>query len=196
MNIDNNSYFCKFIEYTIRTMKAIVRFFRKRAIKGFLRRRKSCILPDISKYPSVAILLDQDQFKRYKEIENALTRLFVLKRYSFIVYVDELPKNVMQTDRYFFIRKEDFDFWGRMKRDKYESLISLSFDMVVDFTKVQDDLMMNKYILTLINNSFRVTFGNSSHKLYDMVIDSKKDDEMLNQIEILKNYLSMLLGKR
>lgn len=177
-------------------MKAIVKFFRQRAIKSFLRRRKSCILPDITKYPSVAILLDQEQFKRYKEIENALTKLFLLKRYSFIVYVDALPTNVMQTDRYFFIRKEDFDFWGLMKRDKRESLISMAFDMVIDFTKKQDELLTNKYILTLINNSFRVTFGKSSQAFYDLVIDSKKDEEMLNQIEILKNYLSMLLGNR
>ena len=177
-------------------MKAIVRFFRQRAINGFLKRKKSCILPDISKYPSVAILLDPEQFKQYKDVENTLKRLFTLKRYTFIVFVDELPKDVMQTDRYFFIRKEDFNFWGLMKRDKYESLISLSFDMVVDFTKVNDEVMTNKYILTLINNSFRMTFGKSNHKLYDMVIDSKNDDNMLNRIEILKNYLSMLLGQR
>ena len=177
-------------------MKAIVKFFRQRAVNGFLKRKKSCILPDITKYPSVAILLDNDQFKRYKDIENTLKRLFVLKRYTFIVYVDELPKDVMQTDRYFFIRKEDFNFWGLMKQDKKESLISMSFDMVVDFTKMPDELMANNYILTLITNTFRVTFGSDCPALYDMVIDSKKDDDMLNRIEILKNYLSMLLGKR
>ena len=177
-------------------MKAIVRFFRRRALNGFLKRKKSCILPDISKYPSVAILLSQEQFKRYKEIESTLTRLFLLKRFSFIVYVDALPTNVMQTDRYYFIRKEDFDFWGLMKRDKRESLVSMQFDMAVDFTKTQDEQLTNKYILTLVNCSFRVTFGNSSQAFYDMVIDSKKDDDMLNQIEILRNYLSMLLGKR
>jgi len=32
--------------------------------------------------------------------------------------------------------------------------------------------------------------------MYDMVIDSKNDDDMLNRIEILKAYLSMLLGRR
>ena len=73
-------------------MKAIVRFFRQKAINGFLKRKQSCVLPDIAKYPSVAILLDQDQFKRYKEIEAELRRLFVLKRYTFITYVDALPK--------------------------------------------------------------------------------------------------------
>jgi len=177
-------------------MKTIVRFFRLRAIRGFLKRKKSCVLPDIAKYPSIAILLDKDQFKHYKDIENTLKKLFALKRYTFIVYVDELPKDVMQTDRYFFIRNEDFNFWGLMKRDKYESLISLAFDMVVDFTRKPDELLTNKYILTLINNSFRMTFGKSSMKLYDMVIDSKNDDDMLNRIEILKNYLSMLLGQR
>ena len=177
-------------------MKAIVKFFRQRAIKGFLKRKKSCILPDISKYPSVAVLLDQDQFNRYKEIEARLKNLFVMKRYTFIVYVDALPTNVMQTDRYFFIRKEDFNFWGLMKLEKKESLLCLAFDLVIDFTKKNDELLTNEYILTLINNSFRLTFGSSCPSMYDMVIDSKKDEDMLNRIEILKNYLSMLLGKR
>lgn len=177
-------------------MKAVVRFFRQRAIKNFLKRKKACVLPDISKYPSVAVLLDQQQFKCFKEIEQALTSRFVLKRYTFIVYVDALPSDVMQTDRYYFIRKEDFDFWGMMKRDKYESLISMSFDMVVDFTRTQDELLTKDYILTLVNNSFRMTFGGKSSAMYDMVIDSKKDDDIINQIDILKNYLSMLLGQR
>lgn len=177
-------------------MKAIVRFFRQRAVNRFLKRKKSCILPDISKYPSIAILLDQDQFKRYKEIEAVLRRLFVLKRYTFITYVDALPKDVMQTDRYFFLRKEDFNFWGLIKQLKKESLLCLSFDLVIDFTRMPDDELTNTYIMTLINNSFRMTFGNTCPALYDMVIDSKKDDDMLNRIEILKNYLSMLLGQR
>lgn len=177
-------------------MKAIVRFCRQRAINGFLKRKKSCILPDISKYPSVALLLDQDQFKRYKEIENTLKNMFVMKRYSFIVFVDALPKDVMQTDRYFFITKEDFNFWGLMKQAKKESLLCLAFDLVIDFSTKSDDLLTNDYILTLINNSFRLTYGTSCPAMYDMVIDSKKDDDMLKRIEILKNYLSMLLGKR
>lgn len=177
-------------------MKAIVRFVRQRAINGFLKRKKACILPDITKYPSIAILLDNDQFKRHKEIENVLSRLFVMKRYTFIMYVDALPKDVMQTDRYYFIKKDDFDFWGVIKRNKKESLLCMSFDMVIDFTKKVDELMTNTYIMTLINNTFRITFGHSYKSLYDMVIDSKKDDDMLNQIEILKNYLSMLIGKR
>ena len=176
-------------------MKAIVRYCRQRAVRGFLKRKKSCVLPDISKYPSVAILLDSDQFKRYKDIENALKRLFALKRYTFIVYVNALPKDVMQTDRYFFIRKEDFNVWGLIKQEKKESLLSLSFDMVVDFTRLPDEMMTNAYIITLINNTFRVTFGNTCPSLYDLVIDSKNDDDMLNRIEILKNYLTMLLGK-
>ncbi len=181
---------------SLKTMKAIVKFCRQHAINGFLRRKKSCILPDIAKYPAVAILLDKDQFARYKEIENTLKRLFDLKRYTFIVYVDELPKDVMQTDRYFFITKNDFNFWGLMTVAKRESLMCLSFDLVIDFTHIKDDMMTNEYILTLINNSFRMTFGTSCPAMYDMVIDSKKDDDMLNRIEILKSYLSMLLGKK
>ena len=119
-----------------------------------------------------------------------------MKRYTIIVFVDELPTDVLQSDRYFFLRKEDFNFWGMMKREKYESLISLSFDFVVDFTKMQDELMTNTYILTLINNTFRISFRSKFTSFYDMVIDSKKDHDMLNRIEILQRYLSMLLGMR
>lgn len=177
-------------------MKAIDRYFRQKAINGFLKRKKSCVIPDIAKYPSMAILLDQDQFKHFREIEAELRRLFMLKRYTFIVYVNALPKDVMQTDRYFFIRKGDFNLCGLMKQTKKESLQRLSFDLVVDFTRMPDEQLTIAYIITLINNSFRMTFGNTCPALYDMVIDSKKENDIFNRMEILKNYLSMLLGQR
>ena len=177
-------------------MKAIVRFFRRRAIKNFLKRKKQCILPDITKYPTVAILLNEEQFKRHKEIEKQMASLFDLKRLTIIAYVNKLPTDVLESDRHFYIQKGDFDFWGLMKQDKKESLISLSFDMMIDFVRNDDDILTNKYIMSLINNTFRVTFGRRCTKFYDMVIDSKKDDDMLIRIEILHDYLSMLLGKR
>ena len=177
-------------------MKAIVRFFRQRAIRGILKRKKACILPDIAKYPTVAILLNEDQFKFHKEIEETVNRLFNLKRLTIIAYVNTLPKDVLQSDRHFFIQKDDFSFWGLMKQDKKESLISLSFDMMIDFARTDDEVLTNKYIMSLINNTFRVTFGRRCTKFYDMVIDSKKDDDMLRRIEILHDYLSMLLGQK
>ena len=177
-------------------MKAIVRFCRQRAISGYKRRRKACILPDILKYPSIAILLDKDQFAHYKEIRDKLMSLFEMKRFTFFVYVDKLPADVMQTDRYYFVTKDDFNFWGIIKRDKKESIISMSFDLLLDLSRVRDDIMTNVYLMTLINNSFRVTFDKHYRSLYDMVIDSKKDEDMLNRIEILHTYLSMLLGQK
>lgn len=177
-------------------MKAIVRFFRRRAIREFLKRKKQCILPDITKYPTVAILLTEEQFKRHKEVEKTMAQLFDQKRLTFITYVNALPKDVLQSDRHFFIQKDDFTFWGMMKQAKKESLISLSFDMMIDLACNDDELLTNKYIISLINNTFRVTFGRRCTKFYDMVIDSKNDDDMLRRIEILHDYLSMLLGKR
>ena len=68
--------------------------------------------------------------------------------------------------------------------------------MMIDFARTNDELLTNQYIMSLINNTFRVTFGHRCTSFYDMVIDSKKDDDMLRRIEILHDYLSMLLGKR
>ncbi len=183
------------ILWSITVMKAVVKFFRHRAVGRFLKRRKACVLPDLNKYPSVAVVLDNDQFEHHKEIEQALSKVFVMKRYTFIVYADTLPGTVMQTERYFFITKNDFDFWGMIKKDKKEAIAYMSFDMVVDFSRKSDDLETNNYIISLINSSFRVTFGNTARQLYDLVIDSKKEDSILNQIGILHRYLSMLLGK-
>ena len=177
-------------------MKAIVRFFRQRAIKSFLKKKKNCVLPDITKYPTVAVMLDAEQFKRHNEIEKTLSRFFTMKRYTFIVCCDEIPENVAKSNNFFFITKKDFDFWGLIRREEKYELLSMAFDMLVDFTKTTDELMTNNYVMTLINNSFRVRFGTSSPAFYDLVIDTKKDDDMLNQIEILYKYLSMLLGRR
>ena len=177
-------------------MKFLVKLGRRNAIRGFRKKRKPCILPDITKYPSVAIMLDKDQFANYKEIQNKLTTLFDLKRFTFFVYVDELPKNVMQTDRYYFITKNDFNMWGLVKQDRKESIISLSFDLFLDLTKWRDDMMTNVYIMTLINCSFRATFNKKYSSAYDLVIDSKGNEDLLNKVEILHAYLSMLLGKR
>ena len=176
-------------------MKAIVRFFRQRAINGFLKKKKSCILPDISKYPTVAILLDEDQFQSHKEIERKMACLFNLKRLTFIAFVGTMPKDVLQSDRHFYVKKEDFDLCGLMKKKKRESLQCLSFDMLVDVTRNNDELMTNKYIMSLTNNTFRVTFGADCPSMYDMVIDSKKNEDILSKIEILHDYLSMLIGK-
>ena len=177
-------------------MQAIVRFFRQRAIRGFLKRKQQCILPDITKYPTVAVLLDEEQFKRHKEVEKTMNGFFAMKRLTFVTYVNTMPQDVLLSDRHFYVKKDDFNFFGLMKNNKKESLQNLSFDMMVDFVNNNDELLTNKYIMSLINNTFRVTFGHQCTSFYDLVIDSKKDDDMLKRIEILHDYLSMLLGKR
>lgn len=142
------------------------------------------------------MLLDEDQFKRHKEIEQTVSRLFDLKKFTFVTYVNELPKDILQSDKYVFLVKNDFNFWGLMKKEKQESLQSEPFDMLIDITHSNDELLTNQYVMSLINNKFRVTFGHDHTSLYDLVIDSLKDVDMLKRIEILHDYLSMLLGKK
>lgn len=177
-------------------MKAVVRFFRHRAINGYIKVKKSCVLPDISKYPTVAVLLDKEQFERRKDIEKALTNLFVMKRYIMVACVDRISEDLWQTEHYFVIEKKDFNKLGLLNKEKKEVLGRMQYDMLVDLSKIQDDVMTNHYVMSLINNTFMVTFGNSYHSLYDMVIDSKKDDNEVSQIEVLNKYLSMLIGQK
>lgn len=161
-----------------------------------MKSKKGCSIPDTDKYPSIAVILDSEQFGRHKEIEAKLRSLLDMKRLSFFTYVESLPTDVMQNEKYIFFTKDNFNFWGLVKADKKNSLYGLWYDMLVDFTKVQDDVFTNKYIMTLVSNSFKVTFGKKYRSFYDFVIDSKKEDDIIKQIDILHDYLKMLLGKK
>ena len=177
-------------------MNAVVRFFRHRAINGYIKKKKSCVIPDISQYPTVAVLIDRKQFERRKEIERALTDTFLLKRYMFVVCVDTIPRDVWRSEHDFIIEKKDFNFCGILKKEKKDALVSRQYDLLVDLSKMSDDIMTNHYLMSLINNTFMVTFGNNYQSLYDMVIDSRNDDNESSQIGVLYRYLSMLIGKK
>ena len=177
-------------------MKAVVRFFRHRAINGYINRKRSCVLPDISQYPTVAIVIDREQFGRRKDIERTLTNMFLLKRYMFVVCVDTIPGDVWQGGHDFIIEKKDFNCCGLLKKEKKDALVRMQCDMLVDLSKMSDDVMTNNYVVSLVNSTFTVTFGNNYQSLYDMVIDSRKDDNESNQIGVLYKYLSMLIGKK
>lgn len=170
------------------------KFFRNRAIKAFLKRKKNGVLPDISKYPTVALLLNEEQFAKHKELEKILDKLFTLKKCYLFVISNELPDFVLVGDKINFITKKNFNFFGMLDGDVQSSLTSLSYDMIVNLAGNNEELLTEEYIMTILKTSFRISFGKSYESLYDLVIDSKNAD-LIAKIEALHKYLSMLSGK-
>lgn len=171
------------------------RFFRNRAINAFLAKKKNGVLPDISKYPVIALLMDETQYVKVKELETVLNKLFVPKKICFFVIYNELPKDFKIDGKANVISRGDFNIFGRLKKNVQFELTSTSFDMMVNLSGGNSELLMEEYIMAVLKASFRVSFGNSCGSLYDFVIDSKQDG-LVGKIETLHKYLVMLLGKK
>lgn len=170
------------------------KFFRNRAICAFLKKEKKCVLPDISKCPTMALLINGVQFARLKELEANLNKMFAVKKYFFFVISDDLPDNMLVGDKINFITKKNFNFFGKLESDAKSSLSSVSYDLIVNLSGCNAELLTEEYIMTVLRTPFRISFGKSFESLYDLVIDSKNDD-VIEKIVALHKYLLMLSGK-
>lgn len=65
--------------------------------------------------------------------------------------------------------------------------------LLVNMAKKHADI--GDYMATLPNASFRVSFQKSDHYgIYDLIIDSGKDSDPVNDIQVLYDYLQALVG--
>ena len=170
------------------------KFLRNRAICAFLKKEKKCVLPDISKCPTMALLINDVQFARLKELEANLNKMFAVKKYFFFVISDDLPDNMLVGDKINFITKKNFNFFGKLKNEFRSSFSSETYDLAVNLSDSNTGLITEEYVMTFLKTSFRVSFGESYESLYDLVLDSK-DDDLIVKIETLHKYLLVLSGK-
>ena len=176
--------------------KSVIHFFRQKNIRNFLLNKQNCIFPDVSKYPVVAVFINENQKSQLKELEKTMNRLFVMKKCTFFIFEEKLAGDIFQNDKVHLVVKDDFNILGLLKQDKKDALANKYFDMLINLSKDQSELLTYDYLMSCIKTSFRVTFSNTKDPLYDLVIDSKKDESLISQLEILQKYLLMLSGKK
>lgn len=170
------------------------KFFRNRAVGAFLKSGRKCVLPDISKCPTMALLINYAQFARLDELEKKLNELFAPDKCVFFVISDGLNYNILADDMVNFVTKTNFNFFGKMKSEVKSSFSSETYDLAVNLSDSNTGLITEEYIMTVLKTPFRVSFGESFESLYDLVLDSK-DDDLIAKIETLHKYLLMLSGK-
>lgn len=174
-------------------MKKVVRFFRNRAIKAFVKKKKACVLPDVTGCPSVALLVNDDQLPYSIRLIDTINRCFATKSCAVFI-VNTLMENKKNIDNIHFISKRDFGFFGLLKASDIASLSSVHYDMLLNLTTEEESILADDYVMTVFDASFRVSFGKSFGMLYDLVLDAKKEDSA-GKIEVLCRYLRMLTGK-
>ncbi len=174
-------------------MKRIVIFFRNRAIKAFLKTKKACVLPDVTRRPSVAVLVNDDQLPYSIGLAEMTNRCLAAKSCAVFI-VNTLMENKKNYDNIHFITKKSFGFFGLLKDSDIASISSVHYDMLLNLTTEKESFLADDYVMTLFDTSFRVSFGESRGTLYDLVLDTKRED-IAGKIEVLCKYLRMLTGK-
>ena len=176
-------------------LKSIILFFRKRKIRRNLQKKRLMQFPDINKYPVITILVDESQKKDIKEMEVFLKMSFLPKRMRFVVLADVLPDNILQSDYMVFVSKEDFGKLGVLKKEKEDVLKAFSDDIFVNLSDNNEDLL-NDYIISCINSSFKIGHPKLNMSMHDLVIDYGLEKNDVERLKILYKYLLMLSGNK
>jgi hypothetical protein len=151
--------------------------------------------PDINKFPVVSILVDENQKKNIKEMESFLKSSFNPKRLRFIVLSDVLPDNILQSDFMVFVSKDDFNKLGVLKKEKEDVLRAFSDDIFINLSDNNEELL-NDYIISYVNSSFKVGHSKLNMKMHDLVIDYALEKNDVERLKILYKYLLMLSGNK
>ena len=176
-------------------LKSIILFFRKRKIRRNLQNKRLMQFPDINTFPVVSILVDENQKKNIKEMESFLKSSFNPKRLRFIVLSDVLPDNILQSDFMVFVSKDDFNKLGVLKKEKEDVLRAFSDDIFINLSDNNEELL-NDYIISYVNSSFKVGHSKLNMKMHDLVIDYALEKNDVERLKILYKYLLMLSGNK
>ena len=151
--------------------------------------------PDINKYPIISIFVDENQKKNIKEMESFVKSSFNPKRLRFIVMSDVLPDNILQSDFMVFVSKDDFNKFGILKKEKEELLKTFSDDIFINLSDDNED-MLNDYIISYINSSFKIGHTKVNMEMHDLVIDYAIEKNDVERLKILYKYILMLSGNK
>ena len=176
-------------------LKSIILFFRKRKIRRNMQAKRLMQFPDINKYPIVSVLIDDSQKKDIKAIESFLKTSFVPKRLRFIVLSDALPDNILQSDFMVFVSKSDFGKLGILKKEKENVLRTFSDDIFINLSDNNED-MLNDYIVSYVNSSFKIGHPKLNMGMHDLVIDYGIEKNDVERLRILHKYILMLSGNK
>ena len=186
-------YICKLI--CRQMLKSIILFFRNQKIKKNLQQKRLLQFPDLQKYPTMTILVDDNQKKVVKEMESFIKDAFKPKIIRFVVLTESLQGDFLQSDTMFFIEQNDFNKLGVLKKEKELSLRSFHDDIFINLSDNNENVL-NDYLVSCINSMFRIGHSNTNMKLHDLVLDYGIEKNDAERLKILYKYLMMLSGNK
>lgn len=176
-------------------LKSLILFFRRKNIGRNLQQKRLLHFPDLNRSPEMTVMLDEGKKKDIKSIEQFVRNTFRPRKLRFVILCETLPDNQFQNDEAFFIIKKDFNIFGVLKKEKEERLKSFSDDLFVNFSDNNKNLL-NDYLVSCVNSSFKIGHSGNNMKQYDLVLDYGIEKDELERMKILYKYLMMLSGNK
>lgn len=176
-------------------LKSIIIFFRNKRIGKNLMQIRELQFPDLQKYPTVTIMIDDNQKKVIKDMDAFLMGTMKPKRIRFIVLTESLQDDFLQSDTMFFIESKDFNKFGVLKKEKELSLKSYHDEIFVNLSDNNENLL-NDYLVSCINSTFKIGHTNADMNLHDLIIDCGIEKNDVERLKIIYKYLMMLSGNK
>ncbi len=165
-----------------------------RSINQFIEEKNGCRMPDLEKLNSVIVILEDLDKQMVRAIEERIKNLFGIGRIRFIIITEKASDDVLLSDQYCEVTTKDFGFMKVLKAEKQEEVRKLPMThLIVNMAKNHIDI--SDYLATLPHANFRVSMSKSEHYgIYDLIIDSGKNEDPVKDINALYNYLQALTG--
>lgn len=175
--------------------RSIILFFRNRKITKNIQQKRLLQFPDLQKYPTMTIMIDNNQRKVVKDIENCVKDSFRPKSIRFVVKTESLQEDSSQSDMMVVIEKNDFNKLGILKKEK-ESLLKSNCDDIFINLSDNNENLLDDYIVSCINSKFKIGHSNSNMKYHDLILDYGIEKNNVERLKILYKYLMMLSGNK
>ena len=91
--------------------------------------------------------------------------------------------------------KEKDEQLTKMKKDKEMLLRSFSDELFVNLSDNNENLL-NDYLVSCINSSFKIGHSNNNIQMHDLVIDYGIEKNEVERLKIMYKYLLMLSGNK
>ena len=165
-----------------------------RTIDQFIAEKKGCRMPDFERLNSVIIIIEDLDKQNVRAIEERVKNVFGITRTRFIIISEKAVEDMLRSDQYCEVTTQDFGFMKVLTAEKQEEIRKLPMThLLINMAKKHTDI--SDYMATLPNASFRVSFQKSDHfGIYDLIIDSGKESNPINDVKVLYDYLQALTG--
>lgn len=173
-------------------------FFRNRALKRafeqFLAEKPMAKLPNLQRFNSMLIILDESDKSIVKNIESSAKGLFGIHRCGFIVLCNQMSDTILQSDLYTEITPKDFGSMSVLKPNQHEFIKKLPFSALL-INMAPKNAEISDYLCTLPKSDFRICFHESKNRqIYDLFIENPRATDPVSNIYVLHNYLKALAG--